>query len=253
MALLGEGNSWWATEETNAGYRYHSYPSGSCAYCVNSCSPFQSLSGRISKVCLDAYLGTTNWVVAFTDVLWVVHAMIAPFRQLFGFNFNLKLKFEEYGAVEDSEESGYFSVGLNIEVYMAPLNVNFLWWLVTWLVKPSSFNHITQAGSGIRSVTLVTCRHSWTLKIQDRFQGSLLHLGETSWDSITIAFIYQGLWKISVTQVMSKIALGSGSLSSLENFKLDVCLPAITMNWTDCVHCYAIFRSRWKSIFDISW
>ena len=51
--------------------------------------------------------------------------MIAPFRQLFGFNFNLKLKFEEYGAVEDSEESGYFSVGLNIEVYMAPLNVNF--------------------------------------------------------------------------------------------------------------------------------
>lgn len=34
--------------------------------------------------------------------------MIAPFRQLFGFNFNLKLKFEEYGAVEDSEESGYF-------------------------------------------------------------------------------------------------------------------------------------------------
>lgn len=94
-----------------------------------------------SKVGLDAYLGTTNWVVAFTDVLWVVHAMIAPFRQLFGFNFNLKLKFEEYGAVEDSEESGYFSVGLNIEVYMAPLNVKFLWWLVTWLVKPSSFNH----------------------------------------------------------------------------------------------------------------
>ena len=33
------------TNKTNIGYGYHSYPSERCAYCVNSCSPFQSCSG----------------------------------------------------------------------------------------------------------------------------------------------------------------------------------------------------------------
>ena len=37
-----------SNRETNIGYRYHSYPPGRYAYCVSSCSPFQSWSECIS-------------------------------------------------------------------------------------------------------------------------------------------------------------------------------------------------------------
>ena len=42
------GRATMMSNKTNIGYGYHSYPSGKCAYCVNSCSPLQSWSGCIS-------------------------------------------------------------------------------------------------------------------------------------------------------------------------------------------------------------